>query len=451
MKKYISIFILLGLPLFNYCQNVGINKDGSPPDPTAALDVKSTEKGLLLPRMTTVQKNAIASPATGLAVFDTETKSFWFFNGTAWIESATGSSLNFWTKNVNDISNNNSGNVGIGTSTPSEKLTVLSAYDTYGLTLTDGNIKISSYIGKGQGAWFGTQSNHPFYLYTNGNGTPNITFHQNFETDIRGPKPRLKFYDETSKFQLSGDIRSNGANLEIAASKATSGIVTGTPGNLILQAGEASLLGTSYVAGNVGIGTTLPDAKVSIFSSTIASNDNTYLLSLRGRNPIMTFADENNVSYGYIKSWTNAPYAPFTKGLLFGSSPGYPIFFSTNYYTLSMIIADNGNVGIGTANPTYKLSVNGNVRSKEVVVETNWADYVFDKNYSLPHLNEVEKFIDKNKHLPNIPSASEIQTNGLHLGEIQKMMMEKIEELTLYLIEANKRIEALEQIINSKN
>jgi hypothetical protein len=140
-----------------------------------------------------------------------------------------------------------------------------------------------------------------------------------------------------------------------------------------------------------------------------------------------------------------------------GTSAGIGTFSPTNMRIFSnsvsciFVAAGTGNVGIGTDNPTYKLSVNGNVRSKEVVVETGWADYVFGKNYKLPSLRDVEKFIQLNKHLPNIPSAAEIETNGLHLGDTQKKMMEKIEELTLYLIEANKRIEKLEQLVKEKN
>lgn len=109
-----------------------------------------------------------------------------------------------------------------------------------------------------------------------------------------------------------------------------------------------------------------------------------------------------------------------------------------------------GNVGIGTTNPTYKLSVLGNIRCTEAVVETGWADFVFDKEYRLTSLEDVEKFIQVNNHLPNIPSADEIQKNGLHLGEIQTKMMAKIEELTLYLIEANKRIINLEKAIEER-
>lgn len=103
-------------------------------------------------------------------------------------------------------------------------------------------------------------------------------------------------------------------------------------------------------------------------------------------------------------------------------------------------------VGINTINTAgYALAVNGNIRSKEVIVETNWADYVFAKDYSLMPLEEVEKFINKNKHLPNIPSADELKQNGLALGEIQSKMMEKIEELTLHIIQLQKEINKLKK------
>lgn len=100
-------------------------------------------------------------------------------------------------------------------------------------------------------------------------------------------------------------------------------------------------------------------------------------------------------------------------------------------------------IGIGTSNFTdgtdsYKLSVKGKIRAEEIKVYNTWADYVFSPTYKLPSLKEVEGYIAKNGHLKNVPSAKEIVENGLKLGEMIKIQQEKIEELTLYLIQQNK-------------
>jgi hypothetical protein len=104
-----------------------------------------------------------------------------------------------------------------------------------------------------------------------------------------------------------------------------------------------------------------------------------------------------------------------------------------------------GNVGIGTANvadPNFRLFVETGIRTRKIKVDqTNWPDYVFDKNYQLPSLKDLETFIKQNNHLPDIPSAGEVQKNGIDLGENQAILLKKIEELTLYVIEQNKRIE----------
>jgi hypothetical protein len=93
----------------------------------------------------------------------------------------------------------------------------------------------------------------------------------------------------------------------------------------------------------------------------------------------------------------------------------------------------------------YKLAVSGKVICEELKVKLsgNWPDYVFDAKYKLPSLSEVEKYIKENKHLPNIPAASEVETNGMEVGDMQKKMMEKIEELTLYVIELKKELDTL--------
>ncbi|WP_285060244.1 hypothetical protein [Pedobacter ginsengisoli] len=103
-----------------------------------------------------------------------------------------------------------------------------------------------------------------------------------------------------------------------------------------------------------------------------------------------------------------------------------------------------GNVGVGTSSPTEKLSVKGKIRAQEVKVEmANWADFVFAKDYMLPTLQETEKHIKEKGHLPGIPSAEEVEKNGIELGDMNKKLLQKIEELTLYVIELNREIEQL--------
>lgn len=109
------------------------------------------------------------------------------------------------------------------------------------------------------------------------------------------------------------------------------------------------------------------------------------------------------------------------------------------------VIANNGNIGIGTDNPASKLSVNGRVESTEVQVKATIADYVFDDKYSLRSIEDLDKFIKENKHLPNVYSAKDqVENRGfIPLGEISMNMLEKIEELTLYIIQMNKEIKKL--------
>lgn len=107
-----------------------------------------------------------------------------------------------------------------------------------------------------------------------------------------------------------------------------------------------------------------------------------------------------------------------------------------------------GNVGIGTTNPDEKLTVKGNIHSQEVRVDLAGViapDYVFEKNYNLMPVDEVEKFINTEGHLPKIPSAEELERDGLNLKEMNLKLLEKIEELTLYIIEQNNEIKSLKE------
>lgn len=111
----------------------------------------------------------------------------------------------------------------------------------------------------------------------------------------------------------------------------------------------------------------------------------------------------------------------------------------------------DGSIGIGTSNTSsYKLSVKGKIRAEEIKVETGWSDYVFEEGYDLPTLEEVERHINEKGHLINIPSAKEVEENGIELGEMNMKLLEKIEELTLYVIELKKENEEIKRILKSR-
>ena len=108
-----------------------------------------------------------------------------------------------------------------------------------------------------------------------------------------------------------------------------------------------------------------------------------------------------------------------------------------------MYVRGDGNVGIGTTNPSHTLSVNGTIQAKEIIVQSDWSDYVFAKNYKLASLSEVEEQIQLQGHLPGVPSAQEVAEKGVSVGNMESVLLAKIEELTLHQIAQEKELSAL--------
>ncbi len=122
-----------------------------------------------------------------------------------------------------------------------------------------------------------------------------------------------------------------------------------------------------------------------------------------------------------------------------------------------MTMLENGNIGIGTPlneNPNnYKLAVNGTIGSKEVIIENNsltWPDYVFSQDYLPMTIYDLQEYIKLNQHLPDVPSATETDQYGISIGEMNCILLKKIEEMTLYIIDLQIQIDALKQSIEKK-
>ncbi|WP_236581901.1 hypothetical protein [Sphingobacterium spiritivorum] len=190
-----------------------------------------------------------------------------------------------------------------------------------------------------------------------------------------------------------------------------------------------------------------PDGNIGIGTTTVENNEGwEKALQINGTDHAKLLVTTNAIRTG-MWSHNSGYYGAVTGGMV-GTHTNHPFSIVTNGVS-KVTILSNGYTGIGTTTPTERLAVNGNIRAKEIKVESaNWPDYVFEEDYKLIPLAEVEAFIKANKHLPDVPSAKVIEEDGLSVGEMNKLMMKKIEELTLHLIEKEKRQEILSQRVH---
>ncbi|SEE14930.1 hypothetical protein SAMN04487765_1564 [Tenacibaculum sp. MAR_2010_89] len=230
---------------------------------------------------------------------------------------------------------------------------------------------------------------------------------------------------------------------------------------------ESNLFNVDLNSGNVGIGTTTPESNLQIGRSTtrglimlgggkgyssIGSTRSDGGLIL-GKNVYARYQDATDNFNGRVGKTASTGFTGIKigqNGLInfFGKSGNVTADEIANTsQTSRMMIHTNGNVGIGTTTPDEKLAVNGKIHTKEVKVDlVGWPDYVFTKEYNLPTLTEVENHIKTKGHLANIPSAKEVEkAGGIELGSMNKKLLQKVEELTLYTIQQEKKIENSER------
>lgn len=221
-----------------------------------------------------------------------------------------------------------------------------------------------------------------------------------------------------------------------------------TGANTLWQSGYGGIKlftqGTARLAinkeGNIGIGTESPTCKLEV-NGDVKAAGNFYIGqkgSLSNGNEVTRISI---VPYAHTGGTWNIISRDNPSMAFLDLSYGKYDALSIRYYNLET------RIGIGVKDPQNKLDVNGTIRATEVKVETGWADFVFDKDYKLPTLQEVENHINEHKHLPDIPSEAEVKENGVSLGEMQAKLLQKIEELTLYTIELNKTVKEQGELI----
>ncbi|WP_422860391.1 hypothetical protein ACOKFD_05900 [Flagellimonas sp. S174] len=298
---------------------------------------------------------------------------------------------------MNLVLQDSGGNVGIGTTNPQSKLEIYGSNNAIGVGLTNYGWGNANLIGSEYGAWNASRTNASgsyYYRWTGNSSTHHVAY-------------------------VGQELNSSSWGLAFKTDSKTSKTHATSTRMFINTTGE------------VGIGTTNPTDKLTI-------NGNTRVVDPTNQNRFLLL--HGNGHGNKIRSYGG-------NLLLETRLDSESIEFKTNNsVTPLMLVKGDGSVGIGTTNPNgWKLAVNGQIRAKEIKVETGWSDFVFEKDYDLPTLKEVEKYIKEKGHLKDIPSAKEVEENGIFLGEMDSKLLQKIEELTLYTIQQEKRIKSLEE------
>jgi hypothetical protein len=408
----------------------------------------------------------LESDATGLATWVDKSASFL-------PAGASGNTLRHtgvgWT--ANSILYNNGTNIGIGTSAPIYILDI------------NGRARLR-YNGATSGLWYNKADNTEASFVGMFNDTTFGFFGSSGWTsgfDVKNGQLGIGTLDPTAALSFANTV-GNKINLFGDANVAHYGLgiqgallqmySNGSNADIAFGYGKSDLAGFTEqmrIKGNgvVGIGITNPSTAGLVVNKLVGNTNavfgsNTTGVSIQTSYPGIGFNTYYNGGSIMIANG-GAGYIgadPTTGRIVIANTNVNSTAGAYNALQDKMWIANDGTVSLGSSNlgaentslgAGYKLKVYGKVLSEEVRVQlkTAWPDYVFEKNYKKLSLEELEKYIEDNKHLPNIPSAKEIEKDGQHLGEIQRKMLEKIEELILYVIELKKEIDLLKSKTNN--
>jgi len=248
----------------------------------------------------------------------------------------------------------------------------------------------------------------------------------------------------------------------------TGQIGTLSPSDLSFATGPATSFTRLMLksSGNVGIGTVSPTNRLDVAAlngegirigklgdggvTAIPLNAQSAQLNIDFTGYRNTLPDQIGARISALRfnNWNAGESYIQKTGLSFSTNPS-GIHAGITDLVERMRISPEGNIGIGTINPQYLLDVKGTIRATEIRIVSidSIPDYVFESDYNLPKLTDVYAYIQANKHLPNVPSASEVKENGMNMVDMQVKMLRKVEELTLYVINQQKEIEELKQAL----
>ncbi len=393
---FLTVILLTVCSQNSYSQSLSVNTTGTAANISSILDVSSTSKGMLIPRMTTAQKTAITTPATGLQVYDTDLNQFYFYNGTAWTAIPTGANANnYWTLSGGNIYNNTGTNVGIGATVPLAKLTVegtddAGPQDLFKLSKSNyGSTIFSQYYT--DAANFGTAlrgSSGPVNAFTFnvisarfgiGTATPGDNLEVNGNFLLSGTGTIYTGAGQTNMTIHSGDGTGTGGTMTIRGGNA--GIASGgAGGDITIQAG-ANLpsggagyggLGSpgvvniygSYGYNSVGGGVNITAGQSSYWSTT--GNVHSDVIISGGQDLNSTDFSVITVEGGHTYTSGNSGATKSDGGNLILKSG-----LAAGAGTSGNIELLNGNVGIGCTSPAYKLHVIGDIASSATVRSTN--------------------------------------------------------------------------------